>query len=421
MGEVVELDKPTGQERAARVRRRGRRTSKTALVLGGGGFTGGVYEIGALRALDLLAVNRTVNEFDVYVGTSAGAFIASMLANGVTPEEMMRVLNRRLPSAIREMERSTLLRPNYRGFASRALVFPLRLAGVARELAGRLGDVSLVDLVSGLSAALPTGLYDGRGIEKYVEEVLSDPDRTNDFRLLDPELFLPATDLDSTERVILGEGEWADLPISSAVAASGALPMVYTPVELRGRQFVDGGIRSTTNVDVAVKQGAKFIIVVNPLVPFVNDFGHQIPTILGTRARHVADMGFAAIGNQAFRILSHDRLHRAVAEWERKYPGVDIILVEPEPDDELMFGTSILDYSARLRIAKHGFESVTLRLAREYDRYKSIAERHGIQISARRVRHVLDQVEREEPEEISAWRRVLEQTTGALLRQTGSD
>ena len=46
-------------------------------MLGGGGFTGGVYEIGALRALDLLAVNRTVNEFDVYVGTSAGSFVAS--------------------------------------------------------------------------------------------------------------------------------------------------------------------------------------------------------------------------------------------------------------------------------------------------------------------------------------------------------
>jgi len=421
MGEVVEFDTPTGQERTTRSRRRRRRASKTALVLGGGGFTGGVYEIGALRALDLLSVNRTVNEFDVYVGTSAGSFIASMLANGVTPEEMMRVLNRRLPSAIKDLDQGTVLRPNYRGFATRAAVFPLRLAGAARGLAGRLGDVSLMDVLTGLAGALPTGLYDGRGIESYVEEVLSDPDRANDFRLLDPELYLPATDLDTTERVVFGEGEWRDLPISSAVAASTALPMVYTPVELRGRHFVDGGIRSTTNVDVAVERGAKFIVVVNPLVPFVNDFSHQIPTVLGTRARHISDMGFAAIGNQAFRMISHDRLHRAVEDWERKYPGVDIILIEPEPDDELMFGTSILDYSARLRIAKHGFESVTLRLAREYDRYKSIAGRHGIEISARRVRHVLDEVEREEREETSAWRRVLEQTTGALLRQTGSD
>ena len=108
MGKVVEFGSPGDDARASRARRR-RRDSKTALVLGGGGFTGGVYEIGALRALDLLAVNRTVNEFDVYVGTSAGAFVASLLANGVTPEEMMRVLNsraRRRRSATSTSERS---------------------------------------------------------------------------------------------------------------------------------------------------------------------------------------------------------------------------------------------------------------------------------------------------------------------------
>jgi NTE family protein len=416
MGKVVQLN----EQEKARQRRRRRRQSKTALVLGGGGFTGGVYEVGALRALDLLAVNRTVNEFDVYVGTSAGAFIASMLANGVTPEEMMRVLNRRLPSPIKDMDQGSLLKPNYRGFVSNAARFPLRLLGAAREMAGHITDVSLVDVLGKLSAALPTGIYDGRGIEGYVAEVLADPDRSDDFRLLERELYLPATDLDTTERVVMGEGDWADVPISTAVAASAALPMIYSPVELRGRQFVDGGIRSTTNVDVAVEHGAKFIVVVNPLVPYVNDFRKQIPTVFGSRVRRVSDMGFAGVGNQSFRILSHDRLHRAVEDWGQKYPGVDIILIEPEPDDELMFGTSILDYSARLTIAKHGFESVTMRLARDYERYRAIAERHGIEISARRVSHVLDQVERDK-EEISAWRRVLEQTTAALLRQTGSE
>src|SRR5204862_7475808 len=236
----------------------------------------------------------------------------------------------------------------------------------------------------------------------------------------DCELYLTATDLDTTERVVLGEGDWADVPISSAVAASGALPMIYEPVEINGREFIDGGIRSTTNVDVAVEHGAKFIVVTNPLVPYANDFRKRIPTVTGTRVRRVSDMGFTAIGNQAFRVLSHERLHVAVQYWEQRYPGVDIILIEPELDDELMFGTSILDYSARLEIAKHGFESVTLKLARDYDRYKSIAERHGIQISARRVRHVLDQVERTD-ERQSAWRRVLEQTTAVLLRNQRDD
>src|SRR5438067_4449722 len=102
MGKVVKLE-PTAAPKGAPRRRRARR-SKTALVLGGGGFTGGVYEIGALRALDLLSVNRTVNEFDVYVGTSAGSFVASMVANGVTPEEMMRVVNRQAPSPFPDVD-----------------------------------------------------------------------------------------------------------------------------------------------------------------------------------------------------------------------------------------------------------------------------------------------------------------------------
>ena len=415
MGKVVELDTPRTESRSGRAKRSRRKQSKTALVLGGGGFTGGVYEIGALRALDLLAVNRTINDFDVYVGTSAGSFVASMVANGITPEEMMRVINRDLPSPLSDISLGTLLQPNYSGFLRKSLTFPLRVAGVAREFVSHMREISAVDLVNGLAGGLPSGVYSGTGIERYVEEVLSDPDRTNDFRLLNSELYLTATDLDSTERVVMGDGGWMDVPISTAVAASGALPMIYEPVRVNGREFIDGGIRSTTNIDVAVEHGAKFIVVVNPVVPFVNDFRKRIPTIMGTRARRISDMGFTAIGNQAFRLLSHERLHIAVQHWEERYPGVDIILIEPEFDDELMFGTSILDYSARLEIAKHGFESVTLKLARDYDRYKSIAERHGIEISARRVRHVLDQVERErEPQ--SAWRRVLEQTTAVLLR-----
>ena len=417
MGKVVHLDGPDRKPRGEAGRRRRGRGDKTALVLGGGGFTGGVYEMGALRAFDLLAVNRTINDFDIYVGTSAGAFVASMVANGVTPEEMFRVLDKALPSPIENASLRTLLRPNYRGFASRLAVLPLRLAATARRLAGNIGEISMVDVVMGLAEGLPTGVYHNRGIEKYVRNVLSDPDRSNDFRELSSELRIVATDLDTCERIVFGEGEWDNVPISRAVAASGALPIVYEPYELRGRQLIDGGIISTTNVDVAVEAGAKFIVVVNPLVPYVNDFEARIPTVFGSRVRRVSDMGMPAIGNQAFRLLAHARLHLAIESWKERFPDVDIILIEPEFDDELMFGTSILDYSARLQIAKHGFESVTVALGRDYQRYKEIAARHGIEISARRVRRVLDTVEEEE-KGMSAWRRVLEQTTGALLRQS---
>jgi NTE family protein len=294
----------------------------------------------------------------------------------------------------------------------------LRTAELLRRLV-QIGDFSAIDLVVGLAEALPSGLYSGAGIADYVEQSLAEAGRVNDFRQLDKELYLTATDLDTCERLVFGDKGWDDVPISKAVECSTALPIVYKPVDLKGRQLVDGGIRSTTNVDIAVEKGAKFIVVVNPLVPYVNDFEQTIPTVFGTRVRRVADMGLPAIANQAFRLIAHARLHEAVAQWEEKYPGVDIILVEPEPNDELMFGTPIMDYSRRLQIARHGFESVTATLAGDYDRYKEISERHGLEISERRVRRAVERAAEEEPEQNSAWRRVLEQTTATLLRQSG--
>src|SRR5271163_2507962 len=138
MGKVVKLEAAgNAKSRSRRVaargvgrpesvdRRRRPRRDKTALVLGGGGFTGGVYEIGALRALDLLAVNSSVTEFDVYVGTSAGAFIAALCANGVTPEEMMRVVTREGKAPFEEVDLDDLLRLNLLELARKGALLPL--------------------------------------------------------------------------------------------------------------------------------------------------------------------------------------------------------------------------------------------------------------------------------------------------------
>src|SRR6266446_5076286 len=151
MGKVVKLE-PTDEAKVAAKKRRARlqaargvgrtpstdrrrrpRRHKTALVLGGGGFTGGVYEIGALRALDLLAVNSSVNQFDVYVGTSAGAFIASLCANGVSPEEMMSVVTRQGQRPFRDVDLSDLLRPNLVEYARAGTALPLKVLKLARE------------------------------------------------------------------------------------------------------------------------------------------------------------------------------------------------------------------------------------------------------------------------------------------------
>jgi NTE family protein len=415
MANVVEL------EGSGRPRRRRRRRSKTALVLGGGGFTGGVYEIGALRALDLLTVDRTVNQFDVYVGTSAGSLIAALAANGVTPEQMMRVVNDQAPQPFTDVSLDMLMRPNYREFIAKGLRLPFHLLGVLREVGRALPSLSTVDMAIALADLLPSGLYTGSGIEEYVANALADPDRTDDFRELACELYLAATDLDTCERIVLGGPGWDDVPISAAVRASTALPMVYQPARLKDRELVDGGIVSTTNLDIAVEAGAKLIVVVNPLVPYVNDFTKEIPTLFGTRTRRVSDMGFPKIGYQTFKLLAYQRLHEVARGWRDRYPGVDIILIEPDTDDELMFQTSILDYRSRLRVATHGFQSVTVKLADDYENLREVAGHHGIEISATRVRKVMRHFKAEKGENAPAWRRILEQTTSTLLRQSAQD
>ncbi|HEY5342558.1 MAG TPA: patatin-like phospholipase family protein [Solirubrobacteraceae bacterium] len=434
MGKVVKLEPTTkvrvaaGRGPAARKRRgtagarptRRRHSHKTALVLGGGGFTGGVYEIGALRALDLMATNSTVNQFDVYVGTSAGSFIAALCANGVTPEEMMRVVTHQGRAPFRDVDLGDLLHLNLLEFARTGATLPLRIVSLARQVIVQRGQVSAMDVLLGLAEGLPSGAYTGAGIEHYLHSVLSEPGRSDEFGELRRELYLTATDLDTCERIVFGAEGYEDVPISTAVRASGALPMVYAPVEVKGRELIDGGIVSTTNLDIAVEAGAKLVVVINPLVPFVNDFSGQVRTLRsGTRPRRVSDMGFAQIGYQTFKLLAYQRLHEMAERWEERYPGVDIVLIEPEPADELMFKTSMMNFTARVEIARHGFESVTRHLAGEYDRYREICERHGLEISEKRVKQVVAHFEVEQ-EETSAWRKILEGTTGALLRQAGS-
>jgi len=422
MTNVVNLQTASAKERAAsgRSTRRRRRSEKTALVLGGGGFTGGVYEIGALRALDLLSVNRSINDFDIYVGTSAGSLIAAFAANGITPEQMMRVVSDQAPTPFADIDLNRLLRLNAREFATRAVQLPWHLARIAREIPRSILTLSPMGLAVALADILPSGVYTGSGIEEYVRDVLSDEGRTDDFRALESELYIAATDLDTCERIVLGADGWDDVAISAAVRASAALPMLYKPHVIKDRELIDGGIVSTTNLDLAVEAGATFVLVVNPLVPYVNDFQAEVEApLVGSRPKRVSDLGFSKIGYQTFKLLAYQRLHEMARTWEERYPGVDIVLIEPEPDDRLMFETDIMNYSSGIDIARHGFESVTLRLADDYERLHEVTARHGIEISPTRVRKVVAHfgVEREKTR---AWRRILEQTTSALLRQSAS-
>ena len=358
-------------------------TDKIALVLAGGGLTGAVYEIGALRAIDEMLVDRTVNDLDIYVGTSAGAVVCSALANGLSPELLLQAFEG-APCEIETLERKHIFQLNNREFLRRALELPFTLLGACSHYLRNLDDMTLFDVALSMSEALPSGVYDIRSLESYVREILDCRGSENRFDALDKELYIIATDLDTGERVVFGQGYESEVSISQAVAASSALPLVYKPVRVGNRECVDGGLRGTASLDLAIEQGASLVLCINPLVPYDNSDKVSIP-FLGPDGGYLSDKGVQFVASQMMRILMHSGLHYHIKQLRRQHPDVDIILIEPRPDDYQMFFYNIMRYSSRLTVARHGFESVTLDLAEDYARYKEILARHNVPITRRLV------------------------------------
>jgi predicted acylesterase/phospholipase RssA len=128
---------------------------KRALVLCGGGITGVTYEIGALRALDDLLVGISVNDFDIYVGTSAGSWVASLLVNGVSPTDMALSLEG-TSDMLAAPSRWTIYRPNVGEMASRLLRLPQLTRDIVWEMARNPGNLNPLDAIGMLLPLLPS-------------------------------------------------------------------------------------------------------------------------------------------------------------------------------------------------------------------------------------------------------------------------
>jgi NTE family protein len=387
---------------------------KTALVLAGGGVTGAVYEIGALRAIDDLLVDRTVNDFDIYVGTSAGSLVASMLANGISPQEMMQTFEGIHPT-MRPIQRSDIFAMSRQDRARWGWRVPRRLAQIGRYYSKHLNEFNFFDLAWSLVETLPPGLYDMSGLDGYVGEILSTPGHTNNYGELKRDLHIIATDLDTGERVVFGQGYRMDGTISQTVAASSSVPLLYRPFKIGNTMLIDGGIRGTASLDLAIENGATMIVCVNPLVPYDNSNWGTGSFFHLEEGGYLDKKGMQAVAAQVSRIGTHAGLHYHIKMLRRLHPEVDIIVIEPRADDCQMFYYNIMHYAVRLLLAKHGFESVTMDLAEDYPRYKQVLARHGVPISRRLVVEELTEI-RESGYNPKVVRAVLEKRSPASLR-----
>jgi NTE family protein len=205
----------------------------TALVLGGGGITGIAWELGILTGLAEAGVDLT--DADVVVGTSAGSVVGAQVTADVALADLY---------AAQLAPPDTELGGRLSRIAALRLAPPYLLPGTGREKLARVGRVAM--------AAHEPGSADREGVIRSRLPVQDWPDR---------DLRVTAVDTESGEFTVFTRDSGVDLV--SAVAASCAVPTVWPPVAIGGRHYMDGGMRSSANVDVA--RGAGRVVVLAPL------------------------------------------------------------------------------------------------------------------------------------------------------------
>jgi predicted acylesterase/phospholipase RssA len=227
---------------------------------------------------------------------------------------------------------------------------------------------------------------------------------TNDFRRLHRrsgrELYISAMNLDTAERVVFGHDEDASVTISEAVQASTALPGFYRPARIKGIDYVDGGVRRTANIDVAIEHGADLVICYNPFRPFSNRVRRRYDRARGKYiydGQLMSDGGLLSILNQVFRTLLHSRLQYGLRAYQDdpNFKG-DIIVIEPKETDVHFFQLNALAYWQRLHAAQYGYASVTESITKNYDLVKSILRRYGLTMTRREVQTGMDKMRSDE-------------------------
>jgi len=354
----------------------GQAECRVGLALAGGGPTGAIYELGALRALEEGVEGLDLNNLCVYVGVSAGAFIASNIANHLTTTQMCRAVLKYQPGR-NPFVPETFMTPAMGEWLRRGVSVPRLFVESLWKYARNPRDLTLVESLMHLSRALPVGLFDNAPVAEYMEKILQHPGRTNDFRKLDKKLILVAADLDSGQSVRFGEPGFDDVPISLAVQASTALPGLYPPVEIGGRHYVDGVLLKTMHASVALDAGATLLFCLNPIVPV--DTAQAVSEGVMKRGKLV-NRGLPTVLSQALRTIIRSRLGAGFNSYESRYPEADVFLFEPPSDDYRMFFTNVFAFSSRVLICDHAYRAMRRQMLERQQTLAPVLEKHGLRL-----------------------------------------
>lgn len=357
-------------------------TEKKALVLAGGGIMGAAYEIGCLSALDrLFAPGFSNRRFDIYVGVSAGAVIAALVANRIAPAALFRTIAGN-EQGVFNFRRHDVYRLDYREMLSSCWGLFRNLFRIYRNYRRNNWTFTPIDILHILQEQFPAGLFSLGPMQDYLCRAFRQAGIGDRFEALGPELYIPAYDLDRGQRAVFGAEGFRDMHLCQAITASCAIPYFFRPHKIGDSYYIDGSTGRLTHIDVAIERGAKLIVVVNPRVPMNNDLERScLPSLSYGKCSSIANLGLSFAWEQAQRIENKEKLDMALEIYRQRHPDIDIVIIEPEREESLLFFQSPMSSSARHHIMNHGYHLTLADLKDRYAQLEAIFARHGIRTS----------------------------------------
>jgi predicted acylesterase/phospholipase RssA len=339
---------------------------KHALVLAGGGMTGAAYEIGALTALNrLFHSDFSANNFDIFVGTSAGSIIATLMANRIQPLGIFQAIaeNR---SSLFNWRREDIYRLDKRELLSNLREIFRNVLRIFRRYRLNQWDLSLTEIIHIFQEQLPAGFYSLDPMQSYLCRTFRESGIHDDFSRIDAELYVIAYDLDTMERTIFGSTNYDHLHICRAIAASCAYPLFFRPFQIGDRHYVDGAVGRVDHIDVAINHGATLVIMINPRAL--------------NQCSSIVELGATFAWEQAQRIENKEKMDMALEIIRLKHPDADIIVFEPDKKEALHFFQGPMSHEARAYIMMSAYHQTILQLIKHFETYQKIFSQHGIEI-----------------------------------------
>ena len=346
------------------------------LALGGGGPMGGIYEIGALRAIDEALEGLDLNKLDHYLGVNAGAFVAANLANQITPAQMCRIFVRN-ESDIHPFHPGVFYAPAVREYIERAKAVPKLFGSALLGLLKNPSDQSLLEYLTVLTQAVPAGVFDNEGFHEYIARAFSSLGRTNDFKMLSRNLRIIATDLESGESVRFGDTEHADIPISKAIQASMASPGLYVTVEYNDHFYMDGTLNKGMYTSLVFESGCDVVFAVNPVVPVGISPGDGSASQLREK---VLKSGMGNVIAQSYRTMVKSRLYSGLKNVWREFPDKSLFMFEPSKAQAKMFLASVFSFDARKQVCEQAYQATRRQLLAQADELEVKLKPAGIRV-----------------------------------------